>query len=80
MGPGPVVQHVGGRDGSWLSLFPFSFWGAGTFPLFFLLLVSVGHYDRQGRSTRMFLWEKRRKKRGATAFSGAAVIARLGCI
>ena len=23
----------------------------------------VGHSDRQGRSTRMFLWEKRRKKR-----------------
>ena len=23
MGPGPVVQHVGGQDGSWLSCFPF---------------------------------------------------------
>ena len=79
MGPGLVVQHVGGQDGSWLFLFPFSFWGAGTFPLFsycWYLWVT----DRQGRSTRMFLWEKRRKKRGATAFGGAAVIARLGCI
>ena len=24
MGPGPVVRHVGGQDGSWLFLFPYS--------------------------------------------------------
>ena len=33
MGPGPVVQHVGGQDGSWLFLFPFS---QVRFLLFFL--------------------------------------------
>ena len=79
MGLGPVVQHVGGQDGSWLFLFPFSFWGAGTFPLFFLLLVFVGHYDQQGRSARISLG-KRAEEKSATAFGGAAIIARLGCI
>ena len=38
MGPGPVVQHVGGQDGSWLFLFPFS----RVRFLFFSLLVVGG--------------------------------------
>ena len=47
MGPGPVVQHVGGQDGSWLFLFPFS---RVRFLLFFLTGGWGPDYDRQGRS------------------------------
>ena len=50
MGPGPVVQHVGGQDGSWLFLFPFS---RVRFLLFFLTGGWGPDYDRQGRSGAM---------------------------
>ena len=57
MGPGSVVQHVGGQDGSWLFLFPFSFRARRRFLclsfVFSLLLVLwEAHYDRSGRSGR----------------------------
>ena len=79
MGPGPVVQHVGGQDGSWLFWFPFSFGARGRFICLILFLVYVGHYDQQGRSARISLG-KRAEEKSATAFGGAAIIARLGCI
>ena len=50
MGPGPVVQHVGGQDGSWLFLFPFS---RVRFLLFFFTGGWGPDYDRQGRSGAM---------------------------
>ena len=49
MGPRPVVQHVGGQNGSWL-LFPFS---RVRFLLFFLNGSWGPYYDRQGRSGAM---------------------------
>ena len=50
MGPGPIVQHAGGQDGSWLFLFPFS---RVRFLLFFLTGGWGPDYDRQGRSGAM---------------------------
>ena len=51
MSPGPVVQHVGGQDGSWLFLFPFS---QARFLLFFPLSFLTGgwgpYYGRLSRS------------------------------
>ena len=50
MGRGPVVQHVGGQDVSWVFLFPFS---RVRFLLFFLTGGWGPYYDRQGRSGAM---------------------------
>ena len=50
MGPGPVVQHVGGPDGSWLFLFLFS---RVRLLLSFLTSGCGPDYDRQGRSGAM---------------------------
>ena len=50
MGPGPVVQHVGGQDGPWLFLFPCS---QVRCLLFFLTGGWGPDYDKQGRSGAM---------------------------
>ena len=50
MGPGPVVQHVGGQDWSWLFLFPFS---RVRFLSSFLTGGWGPDYDWQGRSGAM---------------------------
>ena len=58
MGPGPVVQHVGGQDGSWLFLFPFSRcdFPCFSFVLSLLLVVWEAHYDRSGWSGHKGRW------------------------
>ena len=56
-------QQVGGMLRRFILPWVCLFSGRGDVSFVFPLLVFVGHYDRHGRSTRMFLWGKRRTKR-----------------